>query len=293
MFKIRKLLAMGLVIASMTFTMVTPALAAKFASIEVCKAKFEAEIAGVQQGTTTEAKETYNKLWSAWSSGTQEVFKGLDKSAANMSKDKDISWKGVTRYYPDQETMEADYDTFVAMSATISTANAGISSGSDAANTLKNSIASMNPSADVTGATRSLNGFNSLISLTTGTIVVAVTMLMALFTAFDVAYLVFPIAKDNLDKAGNSGNRMTSTTNKTTGESKFRFVTDDAQNAYQDASQTGQNPLFIYAKKRLISYIALAFILFIFMTGRLGLIMEAALKIFSNVFDALMTASGV
>ena len=293
MIKLKRLIAMGLVIASMAMVAVIPAFAGENNADNI-ETEFKTLISSVSQGDTAASKEAYNNLVDDWKSSTGS-FKGSLSQNTTAANTITVTFAQTPRYYSkaDTATLEADKDTFKSMSANISQISTQNVNADVAQGQLQNAIKSMSPEANLTGATQSLGGFSKLISLATGTIVVGVTMLMAVFTAFDVAYLVFPVAKSGMDKAGNSGNRMASSTNKTTGESKFRWVTDDAMSAWEDANQTGQNPLFLYAKKRIISYIALAFILFIFMTGRLGLIMEMSLKVFSNVFEAIIGAAGV
>lgn len=297
MIKLKRLIAMGLVIASMAMVAVIPAFADENNRFDNIESDFN-KMVKVSAGESATSKAAYDNLVKEWQSGTGK-FEGKlpnknGSSPYSSQQSASITFSGTTRYYnnTDPTVLEKDLNTFKSYVNDIEQ-NVAQGNASQSQEQLQNAIKNMSPQANLTGATESLGGFSKLISLATGTIVVGVTMLMAVFTAFDVAYLVFPVAKSGMDKAGNSGNRMASSTNKTTGESKFRWVTDDAMSAWEDANQTGQNPLFLYAKKRIISYIALAFILFIFMTGRLGLIMEMSLRVFSNVFEAIIGAAGV
>lgn len=137
-------------------------------------------------------------------------------------------------------------------------------------------------SADTGTATVLLSGFTPLISTFLGIMVVAITLFMTVFTAFDVAYIAFPVLRGKMEASRDSGGAMAKTNND--GSVSLRFVTDEAQYAVKQATvENGKNALAIYFGKRCISYIALAIVLFILLTGNISLITNLALKVVDGV----------
>ena len=145
----------------------------------------------------------------------------------------------------------------------------------------------LNIGADTGGATALLSGFAPIISLVVGVIVVLVTMGMTLFSAFDIAYIAFPVFRNKCEDAKMQGQgAMVKKGNN--GESALRFVTDDAQYAVTQGNiESGKSPWAIYFRKRVMSYILLAIILFILLTGNISLITNIALKVVSGIMNVL------
>lgn len=144
----------------------------------------------------------------------------------------------------------------------------------------------LNITADTAGATAIMSGFAPIISLVVGIIVTLVTVGMTIFSAFDIAYIAFPVFRNKCEEAKTSGGAMAKTT--ANGETKIRFVTDEAIYAVQECNiQNGKSPWAMYFKKRVLSYILLAIILFILMTGNISLITGIALKVVSGIMNVL------
>jgi hypothetical protein len=79
---------------------------------------------------------------------------------------------------------------------------------------------------------------------------------------------------------------------KANGETKLRFVSDEAQYAVQECSlESGKNPLISYFSKRIIAYICVAIILFMFLTGNISLITNMALKVVNGVISVFSSLS--
>jgi hypothetical protein len=135
----------------------------------------------------------------------------------------------------------------------------------------------------------SLAPFAGILNTVLGVIVVAVSLGMTLFTGIDICYIVFPVFRGKMDDAKSSGNSMVGKQDKKTGETKFRFITDEAVYAVNSANveESGKNPLVIYAGKRALSFIVVAIVLFIFMTGNITLFTSLALKLVSGILDVL------
>lgn len=143
--------------------------------------------------------------------------------------------------------------------------------------------------ADTDTAVRAVSGFIPVISTILGILVILITVGMTIFSAFDLAFIAFPIFREKCEDAKVNGNRMMTKTNKQTGESKLRFVSDDAQYAVAaaDTTQSGKNPFVIYFGKRLISYIVLAILLFILLSGNITIFTDMALKLVQGILDLI------
>lgn len=145
----------------------------------------------------------------------------------------------------------------------------------------------LNISADTQGAAAMMQGFAPIISLVLGIIVTLITIGMTVFSSFDIAYIAFPVFRNKCEdaKTQGSGAMVKKGAN---GESSLRFVTDDAQYAVsQGTIESGKSPWAIYFRKRVMSYILLAIILFILLTGNISLITNIALKIVSGIMNVL------
>ena len=145
----------------------------------------------------------------------------------------------------------------------------------------------LNIGADTSGATALLSGFAPIISLVIGVITVLVTMGMTLFTAFDIAYIAFPVFRNKCEeqKMNGTGYNVKKDSN---GNVSLRFVTDDAQYAVSEGTiENGKSPWGIYFRKRIMSYVLLAIVLFILLTGNISLITNIALNIVSGIMNVL------
>jgi hypothetical protein len=145
--------------------------------------------------------------------------------------------------------------------------------------------------ADLDTASVSLSGLTGIVSWVVGILVFIVTIAMTLFTSCDICYITMPVFRnkcDDLKTTGGMGTKATSS-----GDNKLLFVTDDAQYAVQTCSvDTGKNPLWMYLKKRIISFVALALVLFILLTGNIQLIVNVVINIASGIISAISTLGG-
>ena len=145
----------------------------------------------------------------------------------------------------------------------------------------------LNIGADTAGATALLSGFAPIISLVVGVIVVLVTMGMTLFTAFDIAYIAFPVCRNKCEEQKMNGTGY-NVKKDSSGNVSLRFVTDDAQYAVSEGTiENGKSPWGIYFRKRIMSYILLAIVLFILLTGNISMITNIALNIVSGIMNVL------
>ena len=146
----------------------------------------------------------------------------------------------------------------------------------------------LNIKADTQTASTALSGFVPILSTVLGLMVVLISIGMTVFSAFDLCYIAFPVFRNKCEDMKQSGNRM-GTKQGSNGETKLRFVSDDAQYAViaADTTQSGKNPFVIYFSKRLLSYIILAILLFILLTGNITIFTNLALKGVSGILELI------
>jgi hypothetical protein len=167
-------------------------------------------------------------------------------------------------------------------------------STSSAYNSDINSIAinlGVDASSGISTATTMLSGFTGILNTLIGIIVVLISLGMTIFSAFDLCYIAFPVFRNKCEEAKQSGNNIMTKQSKNGGEAKLRFVSDDAQYAVvaADTVQSGKNPFVIYFGKRMISYIVLAILLFILMTGNITIFTTLALRVVSGILEVIQS----
>lgn len=168
--------------------------------------------------------------------------------------------------------------------------NVGNNSADKVADDVNNITGGLSINADTGTATRTLSGFTGVINVLLGIIVILVTLGMGVFTAFDLCYISFPVFRNKCEDAKQSGQGLMASSKKTAnGESKLRFVTDDAQYAVTaaDTVQSGKSPYVIYFGKRLLSYVLLSVLIFILLTGNIDIFTRLALKLVSGILDVI------
>lgn len=142
--------------------------------------------------------------------------------------------------------------------------------------------------ADTEAASNLVSGLKGPISTFLGLLVVFITVGMTIFTAFDLCYIAFPIFRGKMDDAKANGTKIATRTNDK-GETKLNFITDDAQFAViaSETAQTGRNAYLIYFKKRVISFVILAVLIFILLTGNINIIVNIGIKLASGIIEAI------
>ena len=150
-------------------------------------------------------------------------------------------------------------------------------------------IGNLGLTADVTTATGMLSGFMGVLRTLLGILVVIISVGMTVFSAFDLCYIAFPVFRNKCEDAKTNGGIMAK--KGSNGEAKLRFVSDDAQYAVvaADTTQSGKNPFVIYFGKRLISYLVLAILLFILLTGKVTVFTDIAIRLVSGLINLLQT----
>lgn len=142
--------------------------------------------------------------------------------------------------------------------------------------------------ADTKTASDLVSGLKGPISTFLGILVTFITVGMTVFTAFDLCYIAFPVFRGKMDDAKANGTKGITRTN-SKGETKLNIVTEDAQFAVISAetAQTGQSAYLIYFKKRIISFVILAVLIFILLTGNINILTNIGVKLASGVLEAI------
>lgn len=158
---------------------------------------------------------------------------------------------------------------------------------------LNTALNSYSLQADIEGASEVMSGFKKPLGVFLGILVTLVTLGMTLFTGLDICYIAFPVFRGKMDTAKSNGTRGLTKTGKD-GETKLTFITEDAQYAVvaADMANTGANPFWIYAKKRIVSFCILAILLFIFVTGKINIVANMGVKLVSGILN-MINSSGL
>jgi len=147
--------------------------------------------------------------------------------------------------------------------------------------------------ANTGAASTILGGFTPFLELIIGIIVVAITLGMTLFTSMDMAYIAFPTFRNKAETAkqggGQGGFGAGMVKKDSNGESKFRWITDEAVYAVEAGTMdSGQSPWIIYLKKRVAAYIFLSMVLVILLTGNISIITSIAVNVVNGIMNILV-----
>ena len=138
--------------------------------------------------------------------------------------------------------------------------------------------------ADSKKAEYILEGFIDVVTIVLGFIVVLISVGITVTTALDIGFIVLPLWRAEI-----SGIKWLQSKNSKDGDNKIRIISDDAQYAVNAAEtiKTGENPLVLYFKSRIFTYMILAVLLYILIAGKITLIAQWALKIVSGILNIL------
>lgn len=191
---------------------------------------------------------------------------------------------GNTYYYSDGDT-----DAILKAAEGLDNSAKKASEGQATVQEYSDQIGDLGLQADVGTATGMLSGFMGVLRTLLGIIVVLISVGMTVFSAFDLCYIAFPVFRNKCEDAKQNGGIMAK--KGANGESKLRFVSDDAQYAVvaADTTQSGKNPFIIYFGKRLISYLVLAILLFILLTGKVTVFTDIAIRLVSGLINMLQS----
>ena len=231
--------------------------------------------------SSTTATTTYGNVGDA-ANAQWDVVKSYFTTSQAGNNTQTIDIGGTTYYYDPDKAQDI-----------INSANSAASSqASQAANDqtvadFQDYTNSLGLSADVKTAGGIMSGFMGPLRTLLGIIVVLISVGMTVFSAFDLCYIAFPVFRNKCEDQKQNGGPMASRSKGANGENKLRFVSDDAQYAVvaADTVQSGKNPFIIYFGKRMISYLVLAILLFILLTGRITIFTDIAIKLVNGIIQ--------
>jgi len=146
----------------------------------------------------------------------------------------------------------------------------------------------VNVQADTKGAGVMLSGLAPLVNLIVGIIAYLIILGMTFFTALDIIYITMPVFRNKAEEMRQAGSGILVRHDNKTGETKLRWVTDEAVYAVQACSvDSGKNPLGMYLQKRIWAYILVAIVIFILLTGNVQLFVNIALNLVEGILDVL------
>lgn len=161
--------------------------------------------------------------------------------------------------------------------------------GESVSKDIDNMVVDLGIEADLGSASTLMSGVVPFVNGLLGVICTVISIGMFIFTALDVAYIIAPQFKEACDNAAASGNKMTSKTDSTTGAPRFRWITDKAVYAIKAANtvETGKQALWIYLKSRVVEFVVLAIVLYILLTGNIGIFMNLGLKVADGIIQLI------
>lgn len=110
---------------------------------------------------------------------------------------------------------------------------------------------------------------------------------MTIFTTADICFLALPVFRTKCDDAKQSGENSLLSKKTPNGGMKLRFVSDEAVWAIENSTQNQSSPWGKYLKSRIMSYIFLAIVIYILLTGNISIITNLALKLVSGIMNVL------
>ena len=134
---------------------------------------------------------------------------------------------------------------------------------------------------DTDSVLTSIDGFIPAINFVLGLLVWVMTIGMTVFSATDICYILFPMFRGKCDEAKQEGNKAFSIFDK--------IVSDEARHSLRAAEtvETGKNPLTIYFGKRVVSYIILAVVIVVLLTGNITIITDIAVKAVKGILEII------
>ena len=148
---------------------------------------------------------------------------------------------------------------------------------------------SINIHADTAGAAGMASGFIPIVNVAVGLVVIAIILLLVMYTGFDLMFLAFPWFRSMSENQLQNGKSNVMVKRGGDGESKYRFISDDAVRAYQQSIVDGGNkqPYVKYAVSRVWAYIALAIIITVLITGNYGVFIKLGTEIGEGIINMI------
>jgi len=141
---------------------------------------------------------------------------------------------------------------------------------------------------DVSGAAEIVEGLREPLGYLIGLLAYAVIIGMGVFTVLDICYIELPLFRGWCTDEAQGGNKLLGKTDKRTGETKVRWISDAAVYAVKTATiEEGRSPLKVYFIKRFVSYIIIAIIIFVLLTDNIQIFVNLALDIVAGAIEKI------
>lgn len=139
----------------------------------------------------------------------------------------------------------------------------------------------LNLHADTSEAINLTSGISPIVNLILGIACVIIILLLGLYTGSDIMYLAFPVFRNKVEDDMQSGKTGFNVKKDSNGESKHRFISDDAVRAYKQSISEGggKQPYVKYFTSRLLAYVLIAFLLTVLLTGNIGIFIKFGVRI--------------
>lgn len=213
-----------------------------------------------------------------------------EAQAAGLSSTVHVTLGGHT-YSVSQGSLDSLYSAFSSQVASESAAASDKSAKGveDKINALSNNL---NLQADTDSASVALGGFKPLVQTIVGIIVVVVMLCTTVITGADILYVTIPFARSFMDSHFEGGGGLSRSTEG--GGNTFRFVSDEALAAVkaQDTGEAKGSAIGKYTVRRIPALIMLGICLYIFISGRVGLLIAIGVRLVSGFIDLVGGAFG-
>lgn len=210
-----------------------------------------------------------------------------EAAAAGETATAAINIAGATYRFP-QSSIDAAYDALVALKD--ETENKAKDQSVKSVHDEVTAISQAGVKAKLEEAQNTLSGFSDILGVLLGILAYLIMMMLTVFTTIDIAYITIPPFRGLCDDTGakSGGTGAMGSTNKSTGEAKFRWVTDEAMYAVQTATvESGKSAVVTYLGKRIVAIILVGIAIYLLLTGNIGLIMNLSLKMVSGIIDQI------
>lgn len=193
---------------------------------------------------------------------------------------------GGKTWFVDQSTLD-DIDTAADSAIANQQSAANDTSAKKVGTDIKQISDNFNLKADTATASVTLAPFQNALSTISGLIVYGMLILLTFSNGLDICYLSIPWIQSLLD------GKASDTKTNSDGSAKVPLVSAEASYAHKQA-ETGEdyrNPLLIYASKRVVFLIVDAILVFMLLTGQMGLLIQIVLNLFSGFIDVIQSAA--
>lgn len=198
----------------------------------------------------------------------------------------------VTYTYKDENGTEQQRTVYINNESANKLSNKAATNTQAVKNNIDSIVTAVNVTPDTEHATEMMSSAQPIINIFVGLIVYGILIGLPILTALDLFYLTIPAVREKCDEIKNNNmgsSNLAVKTSRRTGETKLRWISDEAQYAVKFASyEEGKSPLAVYAKKRAGAHIVLAILITIFLTGNIQILMQLGVTLVSGLMSVFV-----